>query len=34
MVKSVLDDSITYTETRSIDEGDIGYDAIQFEVEL
>ena len=34
MVKSVLDDSITYTETTGIDEGDIGYDAIQFEVEL
>lgn len=34
MVKSVLDDSITYSENTNIDEGDIGYDAIQFEVEL
>lgn len=34
MVKSVLDDNITYSENTNIDEGDIGYDAIQFEVEL
>jgi len=34
MVKSILDDSITYLETKNIDEGDIGHDAIQFEVEL
>jgi predicted NAD-dependent protein-ADP-ribosyltransferase YbiA (DUF1768 family) len=34
MVKSLIDDSITYTETATIDEGDFGYDAIQFDIEL
>ena len=34
MVKSVIDPNITYSEITDIDEGDIGYDAIQFEVEL
>ena len=34
MVKSILDESIDYSENANIDEGDIGYDAPQFEVEL
>ena len=34
MVNSILDDSISYSENTNIDDGDIGYDAIQFEVEL
>ena len=34
MVNSILDDSISYSENTNIDEADIGYDAIQFEVEL
>ena len=34
MVQSILDPSITYPENTDIDEGDIGFDAIQFEVEI
>ena len=34
MVKSILDESIVYSENTNIDEGDVGYDAPQFEVEL
>ena len=34
MVKSVINDDINYSENTNIDEGDVGYDAPQFEVEL
>jgi predicted NAD-dependent protein-ADP-ribosyltransferase YbiA (DUF1768 family) len=34
MVKSAMNDDINYSENSNIDEGDIGYDAPQFEVEL
>ena len=34
MVKSLLDDSITYIDTDAVDGADFGYDAVQFEIEL
>ena len=34
MVKSLIDDSITYIGTNVVDESDFGYDAIQFDIEL
>ena len=34
MVKSIIESSITYPETTNIDATDMGYDAVQFEIEL
>jgi hypothetical protein len=34
MVKSLIDDSITYIGTNTVDENDFGYDAVQFDIEL
>jgi hypothetical protein len=34
MVKSLIDDSITYIGTDAVDESDFGYDAVQFDIEL
>ena len=34
MVKSIIESSITYPETTNIDTTDMGYDAVQFEIEL
>jgi predicted NAD-dependent protein-ADP-ribosyltransferase YbiA (DUF1768 family) len=34
MVKSLIDDSITYIGTNAVDENDFGYDAVQFDIEL
>lgn len=34
MVKSLIDDSITYIGTDAVDENDFGYDAVQFDIEL
>ena len=34
MVKSVLDPEIDYTDVMTIDKSEIGFDAVQFQIEL